>query len=569
MGSAHTDDGLGPCCAPGTRPDRAEGQSRLWCRGSYGCIMHSDLLTSSTMARVILDTAAFEVALNASIAVSITDADGVIEYANERFCKTSGYSLDELIGQNHRMSKSGSHTEEFFSDLFRAITNGTTWTGQICNRAKDGAHYWLDTVITPIIRPDGVIDHYVSFGVNITNRIHVETSLSEAKNAAEAANTAKSRFLAMMSHEIRTPLNGIMGMAQMLMTPKLPNTSRVEYAGAVLDAGTVLSRLLDDILYLSKIEAGRMDLVYSEFSPWALAGEVVYLFSVAAAGKKLRLETVWNGPTDRRYMADTLRLRQMLTNLVDNAIKFTDFGTIEVSISESSRVDNRATLEFSVRDTGAGILSEDLTKLFQPFSQHFGNSPAVPRGAGLGLSIVRQLAELMNGSVGVDSAPGRGSRFWFHIEAEQVISSALVPVIELYQPMGAHEGAKRGLALVVEDDLMSRRVIEAMLTHLGLEIVIAENGQVALDKLTDSKFHPDIVFMDCRMPVMDGFSATQRFRLWERRRGSTRLPIIALTAGAFEEDRVSSKAVGMDDFISKPVFMNDLNSVIDRYLSHP
>lgn len=519
--------------------------------------------------RAILDTAAFESALNASIAISIMDTDGVIEYANGMFCKTSGYSLDELVGQNHRQIRSSRHTDEFFKNLWGEITRGTTWTGQLCNRAKDGSNYWVDTVITPIIRPDGAIDHHVSFGVNITSRTDVETSLSAAKIAAEAANTAKSRFLAMMSHEIRTPLNGVMGMAQILMTPKLPHASRIEYAGAVLDAGTVLSRLLDDILYLSKIEAGRMDLVYSEFSPWALAGEVVYLFSVAAAAKKLRLETIWNGPTDRRYMADTVRLRQMLTNLVDNAIKFTDFGTIEVSISELSRVDNLATLEFSVRDTGAGILREDLTKLFQPFSQYIGNLPAEPRGVGLGLSIVRQLAELMNGSVGVDSAPGRGARFWFLIEAEQVISSALAPAIETPQPLGAYLGAKRGLALVVEDDMLSRRVIEAMLTHLGLEIVIAENGQVALDMLTNGEFNADIVFMDCRMPVMDGFSATQRFRLWERRRRSRRLPIIALTAGAFEEDRVSSKAVGMDDFISKPVFMNDLNSIIDRYLSHP
>jgi len=425
----------------------------------------------------------------------------------------------------------------------------------------------VDTIIMPIIRPDSAIDHYVSFDVNMTNSFDVETLLTEAKMAAEAENTAKSHFLAMISHEIRTSLNGVMGMAQMLMMPRLTHASRTEYAGAIFDAGTVLSRLLDDILHLSKIDAGQMDLMYSEFSPWAMADEVVYLFAAVASGKKLRLETIWNGPTDRRYMADTIRLRQMLTNLIDNAIKFTDCGTIKVSISELSRVNDLAMLEFSVCDTGAGISDEDLTKLFQPFSQHVGNSPAVTRGAGLGLAIVRQLAELMNGSVGVDSAPGGGSRFWFRIDAKHVISSALVPKIEATKPPGAYLGAKRGLALVVEDDVMSRRVILAMLTHLGLEVAIAENGQVALDMLIDGKCHPDIVFMDFRMPVMDGFSATQRFRLWERRRRSRRLPIIALTAGAFEEDRTSSKAVGMDDFISKPVFINELSSIIDRYLA--
>jgi len=521
------------------------------------------------MMRAIPDVTAFERALNANIAVFITDTDCAIKYANEKFCTISGYSLDELVGKNYRLIRSDMDSKESFSDRWSKIANGATWTGQICNQTKDGTNYWVDTVVTPTIGPDGTVDHVIFFGINITNRIETESALNEAKNAAEAANIAKSRFLAMMSHEIRTPMNGIMGMAQMLMTSKLPRTSRVEYAGAVLDSATGLLRLLDDILHLSRIEAGRMDLVLSEVSPSALAEEVVYLFSVGAARKKLQLETVWNGPVDRRYMADTLKLRQMLINLVDNAIKFTDFGTVEVSISELSRVDHRATLEFSVRDTGSGIFPEDLPKLFQPFSQIVGNSSPMTSGAGLGLSIVRELAELMNGSVGVDSAPGKGSRFWFLIEAEQVISNALEPVIEAHQPLGNHEGAQRGLALVVEDNAVNSRVVEAMLTHLGMEVVIAENGQVALDRLTDGEFQPDIVFMDCRMPVMDGFSATQRFRIWERRRRSPRLPIIALTAAAFDEDRVSTHAVGMNDFLTKPVFIDHLSSIIDRYLPHP
>lgn len=516
-------------------------------------------------ANVVLaeDFRAYRNGVDAGIIVSMTDEQGTIIFGNEKFVSISGYSQEELVGKSHSIVNSGFHSDDFFHDMWSTIKKGQVWRGEICNRTKEGQVYWVDAVIVRIADNSGGQTRYLSFRNDITERKLAEASLGEAKIAAEAANAAKSRFLATMSHEIRTPMNGILGMAQMLMTPSLSEQERREYAGIVLDSGKVLLRLLDDILSLSKIEAGRMELLLSDFSPAALADEVIHLFSISARRKGLKLETVWNGPVEQRYRADSIRLRQMLTNLVDNAIKFTDYGLIEVLITERQRTADRAALEFSVRDTGPGISSEDVKRLFQPFSQTSGQVSQSLGGAGLGLSIVRQLAELMAGEAGVSSAPGKGSHFWFRVEVEPVASDIPVPLVP-------HAISKtKGLALVVEDDPTNSKVIEAMLSRSGLDFMIERNGQLALDKLTDGTFRPDLVFMDCRMPVMDGFATTQRFRAWERRRGRERVPIIALTAGTFEEDKAAAFAVGMDDFVSKPIDIARLAEVIENWIKRP
>ena len=387
--------------------------------------------------------------------------------------------------------------------------------------------------------------------------------------AAEAANLAKSRFLATMSHEIRTPLNGILGMAQLLQEPVLDEEKRVDYARIVLNSGQTLLTLLNDILDLSKVEAGKLELAKRPCAPGELVADTVTLFSEMAGAKSLRIESTWQGPAGPCYALDPIRLRQMLSNLVSNAIKFTDRGTVQVNAMEIERSQGQALLEFAVTDSGVGIPAEKQALLFRAFSQ-VGDAARMQGGTGLGLSIVRNLAALMNGEAGVDSAAGQGARFWFRIRCDLQSDTAPSPAMaEVPAPAVAAESpsarpADTGHILVVEDNAINRRVIEAMTGKLGLAVKCVENGKQAVD-LVMSGMLPWMVLMDCQMPVMDGFEATEKIRAWEQASGRPRLPIIALTAGTFPEDIARCHASGMDGFVAKPVDINILSATVKQW----
>ncbi|MGE5493188.1 MAG: response regulator [Actinomycetota bacterium] len=386
--------------------------------------------------------------------------------------------------------------------------------------------------------------------------------LDLARRGAEAASTAKSRFLAAMSHEIRTPMNGILGMAQILQEPRMEDAERREYANTILSSGQSLLRLLNDILDLSKVEAGKLELRPSAFDPGRLIAEIASLFAEPAHEKGLALNTAWNGPEACRYRADASLLRQMLTNFASNSIKFTFHGSIRIEAREVARVGDSALLEFAVADTGIGIPEDKRSLLFQPFSQVDGSDTRQFGGTGLGLSIVSNLARLMEGEVGVESKEGKGSRFWFRVRAE------VMPAAEL-SPPSAQADFPAGLAgrhvLLVEDNGINRMVIRTMLEKHGVRTSSADNGQEALDALAGG-FVPDLILMDCQMPVMDGFEATARIRQRELALGLTRTPIVALTAGAFEEDRHRCLGAGMDDFLAKPINLSELLAALAKWL---
>ncbi|MGE5467076.1 MAG: ATP-binding protein [Ignavibacteria bacterium] len=387
-----------------------------------------------------------------------------------------------------------------------------------------------------------------------------------AKTAAEAANVAKSRFLATMSHEIRTPLNGVLGTAQLLLRPGLTEEERAEYARIIIGSGQTLLTLLNDILDLSKIEAGKFELRDSAFQPDALIRETAALFAEQAAEKGLRLEAAWQGVDADCYIGDSDRLRQMLSNLIGNAVKFTRSGTVRIDGRETEATADAVVLEVSVRDTGIGIPAEKQALLFRPFSQIDASITREFGGSGLGLSIVQNLASMMGGTVGVDSRPGEGSRFWFRVPVRRVAADGDRPQAAPAAPKASQRPAVDRLVLVVEDNVVNCRVVEAMLKRHGVRSESAENGQAAVDRIM-AGCSPDLLLMDCQMPVMDGYEATRRIREWIRTTGRPSFPIVALTADAFEEDRQHAIDAGMDGFLTKPIVMEELQAALDRWLA--
>ncbi len=418
--------------------------------------------------------------------------------------------------------------------------------------------------------PDGrwldVRERKTTDGSTVGFRVDI-TEFMQAKQAAEAANRAKSEFLATMSHEIRTPLNSILGMAQVLASPEMADPRCRDYGRVILESGSGLLAILNDLLDLAKVEAGRIELDNRPWLPQQLLQDIQGLFQGNAHAKGLAMSAVWDGPSAQHYLADAFRLQQMLANLVANALKFTPSGSIAIQISEIGRDERGARLEFAVTDTGIGIPRDKQASLFQAFTQADSSTTRRFGGSGLGLSIVRHLAELMGGEVGLTSEEGRGSRLWFRVclvpLAGAVPGDTAVP--------GKLEAAGlvasfQGRVLVVEDNALERKVLGTVLTRLGLEVAFARNGYEAFDAAIAHP-RPDLIMMDCLMPELDGHSAARKIRAWESSTGLPRVPIAAISASAFTEDRQRCLESGMDHFLPKPVVVSDLRQMLAERLN--
>ena len=393
--------------------------------------------------------------------------------------------------------------------------------------------------------------------------------LSRAVTSAKAANEAKSRFLATMSHELRTPMNGVLGMAQLLLSGPFDAKKTQDHARTILQSGQSLLTLLNDILDLSKIESGTQTLGAGMVNPVELLLNTQALFANNAMAKGLKLSVQWNGPHGRRYRGDANRLQQMLSNLTNNAIKFTAMGEVRIEATELSQVDGSAGVEWAVQDSGMGIPLQKMPLLFQPFSQVDDSTTRQYGGTGLGLSIVKSLAQLMGGEVGVESQEGEGARFWIRLRLDVMTDAVDLSEVDTCHRTGLmpQDSSQQmsGRVLVVEDNRVNQQVICAMLNQLGFEVIAVDNGQLAVERVMQEADAISAILMDVQMPVLDGYEATRQIRDWESFQGRSALPIIAVTADAFIEDQARCRDAGMDQFLPKPIKLSALSKVLGAF----
>ena len=616
-------------------------------------------------------------ALDQHAIVSITDANGTILYANDRFCSISGYRQEELIGQNHRIINSGIHPAAFFRDIWGTISHGQVWHGEICNRTRNGELYWVNATIVPLLDEAGLPEQYIAIRTDITDRKQMETTLSEqlhlvealieaiplpvylkdtagryirlnkafelmfnvkredfigrtlfdllspedarihsekdaeifalngtqiyeaevhnrdglrydtiyrkavlsrrdgspygllgtiiditerkqaeaatllAKEAAEAASRAKSDFLANMSHEIRTPMNGIIGMTELTLDTALTGEQR-EFLNIVKTSSEALLTIINDILDFSKIEAGKLLVEHISFDLHRVIADTLKTLALRAHEKNIELVCDIAPDTPCQVIGDPSRIRQVLLNLIGNAIKFTEQGEISLTTTLTAGHGDSSSIRFAVRDTGIGISPDKQQLIFDAFSQEDTSTTRKYGGTGLGLSISRRLVELMGGEMGLTSALGQGSTFHFTVPLEIDAQPPKASIRQL-DLRGRH-------ILVIDDNATNRRVLCGILRAWNISTQDVDSGSAALALMRNDPSRFDCIILDAHMPEMDGYELASRLRAEHPKLA----PMLMLSSGAMRGDGLRCQEAGISGFFAKPIAAEELLAALYR-----
>lgn len=502
--------------------------------------------------------------------ILITNADGNIIYANPALLEQTGYSLEELLGQNPRIFSSGLHPRSFYDRMWEMLRSGRTFHANWVNRKKSGELYWEEKNISPVTDGNGSITHFIATGRDVTERKRFETALQEARSSAEDAALAKSRFLAKMSHEIRTPLHAVLGYAD-LLSDSDPRADQMEFVNIMRTRGYDLLALVDDVLEYATLEADRTELKPAPLQLRPFSEDLLHAFGPMSRSRGIGLSLSVASEVPAACLLDERRLRQVIGNLLSNGIKFTTKGTVSLEIHTSSvaKRGDEIGLAFVVADTGIGIHPSDHGSIFQAFQQSRGQDHSTFGGTGLGLSIASSLVELMGGSISLVSEPGAGSTFTVELPRVQVAASdsTVQTPVGARSPGVAHasvflggSGGVTGLVLYADDDPDNCSLVRHFLKGTGIDLELASTGHEAIDSAR--KRRPDVILLDLHMPGMDGYEAARKIKSDSELK---LIPVLMLSASALPAD-IKRLAPFSDGYLTKPISRDSLLDVIRSYL---
>ena len=524
------------------------------------CAMHDVTEAKMAMAR-------FEAATNnlqslidtCPVGISVLDKNSNVTMWNPGCEKIYGWSKAEVIGKPLPFYEEDQKEEVGL--MIQAVKLARQKVSlQVNRKRKDGRMVAVQVSLVPIIDEKNEIDGIMSVVVDISDLKQREKDLTETNRALRAATLAKSEFLANMSHEIRTPLNGVIGMTELVLDQGLTPQQRT-YIEVIQTSAENLLKIISDILDFSKIEAGKLDIETIPFDLEFVLEGVHRTLEQTAKAKGLSLNRSIAGDINSKFLGDPSRIRQILVNLINNAIKFTTHGSVSTAVKVEKLAAGRTKIRVEVSDTGVGISQEAVGRLFQAFSQADSSTTRRFGGTGLGLSISKRLVELMDGEIGVTSEVGKGSCFWFSLELKPNLEVVPSPAKRLPSSQRAAISDYPLKILLAEDNPINRLIAVEMLARLGLSADQVVNGKEALAHLASA--HYDLVLMDCQMPELDGYEATKQIRS-NTHMANWNVSIVALTANAMNGDREECLAVGMNDYLSKPMKLDELEAVIRR-----